>query len=37
MKKLKKKKKSYLGAFKGIGPWKKEDDIEMEGDWDKDL
>ncbi|MDO8628214.1 MAG: AbrB/MazE/SpoVT family DNA-binding domain-containing protein [Nanoarchaeota archaeon] len=33
---VKKGKKSYLGALKGIGPWKKAYDIEMEGDSDKD-
>mgnify|MGYP001582550032 CR=1 FL=1 len=27
-KSIKRKKKSYFGAFKGIGSWKKEDDIE---------
>ncbi len=32
---IKKKKKSYLGVSKGIGPWKKEYDIEMEGDREK--
>ncbi|HLD12382.1 MAG TPA: AbrB/MazE/SpoVT family DNA-binding domain-containing protein [Candidatus Nanoarchaeia archaeon] len=32
---VKKVKKSYLGISKGIGPWKKEYDIEMEGDRDK--
>ncbi|MDO8555742.1 MAG: hypothetical protein Q7R96_01035 [Nanoarchaeota archaeon] len=34
---IKKTKKSYFGAFKGIGPWKKESVIEREGDREKDF
>ncbi len=37
MKKLRKKKKSYLGISKGLGPWKKESVIEREGDREKDF
>ncbi len=33
---IKKAKKSFLGALKGIGPWKKEYEIEMDKDHDKD-